>query len=46
MDKLLRIQGDFVTNTGKKLGEERTRFLQAFLAQFFSEWEPGAARSR
>lgn len=39
-DKLLRIQGDFVTPTGTKMGEERTLFLKSFLARFFSEWEP------
>ena len=45
-DKLLRIQGDFVTGTGKKMGEERTRFLQSFLAQFFAEWSPDAPLPR
>lgn len=39
-DKLLRIQGDLVTIAGRKDGEERTKFLQDFLAAFFAEWEP------
>lgn len=37
-DKLLRIQADFNTPTARRLGEERTRFLQAFLDAFFAEW--------
>ena len=41
-DKLLRIQGDLVTGTGKKLGAQRTEFLRAFLDQFFSEWDAAA----
>jgi len=27
------------TDTEKKIAEERTRFMKAYLAQFFSEWE-------
>lgn len=37
-DKLLRLQGDFNTASGRKLGEERTDFLRVFLDQFFLEW--------
>lgn len=37
-DKLLRLQADFNTETGRRLGEERTRFLRTYLDQFFSEW--------
>ncbi len=37
-DKLLRLQADFNTASGRKLGEERTAFLRAFLAEFFREW--------
>jgi uncharacterized protein len=37
-DKLLRLQADFNTVSGRKLGEERTAFLRAFLAEFFAEW--------
>jgi uncharacterized protein len=39
-DKLLRIQADLATASGRRLGEERTAFLRAFLAQFFHEWGP------
>jgi uncharacterized protein len=38
-DKLLRLQADFNTASGRKLGEERTAFLRAFLAEFFAEWQ-------
>lgn len=37
-DKLLRLQGDFNTASGRKLGEQRTAFLCTFLDQFFREW--------
>jgi len=37
-DKLLRLQADFNTASGRKLGEERTAFLRAYLDQFFAEW--------
>lgn len=37
-DKLLRLQADFNTASGRKLGEERTAFLRTFLEQFFAEW--------
>ena len=38
-DKLLRLQADFNTASGRKLGEERTAFLRAYLDQFFREWD-------
>lgn len=42
-DKLLRLQADFNTATGRRLGEERTAFLHAFLRQFFDEWNASVA---
>lgn len=41
-DKLLRIRGEFVTPTARRLGEARHAFLEQFLAAFFREWEPRA----
>lgn len=37
-DKLLRLQDDFNTASGRKLGAERTMFLHAYLDQFHREW--------
>lgn len=37
-DKLLRLQADFNTETGRRLGAERSAFLRTFLDQFFEEW--------
>ena len=37
-DKLLRLQDDFNTSTGRALGKERTEFLRTYLDQFFAEW--------
>jgi uncharacterized protein len=37
-DKLLRLQDDFNTASGRRLGAERTEFLRAYLDQFFREW--------
>lgn len=37
--KLLRLRGDFVTPTAKRLAAERHAFLESFLAQFFAEWQ-------
>jgi len=37
-DKLLRLQADFATPTGRRLGAQRSAFLQSFLDQFFLEW--------
>ena len=41
-DKLLRLQADFNTASGRRLGAERTEFLQVYLDRFFAEW--GAAQ--
>lgn len=41
-DKLLRLQADFNTASGRRLGEARTAFLRAFLDQFFAEWNASA----
>ena len=45
-DKLLRLQDDFNTPTGRALGKARTEFLRTFLAQFFEEWRAGGAWAR
>ena len=37
-DKLLRLQDDFNTETGRRLGKERTEFLRLYLDRFFAEW--------
>ena len=37
-DKLLRLQDDFNTETGRRLGKARTEFLRVYLDQFFAEW--------
>ena len=39
-DKLLRIRGEFVTPTARRLAEERHAFLEQFLAAFYREWSP------
>jgi uncharacterized protein len=41
-DKLLRLQADFNTGTGRRLGAERTEFLRVYLDQFFREWSASA----
>lgn len=38
-DKLLRLQDDFNTTHGRKLGAERTAFLRTYLDHFFAEWD-------
>ena len=43
-DKLLRIQGDFATDAGKRLARERHVFLEAFLSRFFEEWNAAPPR--
>lgn len=40
-DKLLKLEGMMNTKTGKRLARDRHRYLEAFLSQFFSEWEFG-----
>lgn len=37
-DKLLRLQDDFNTASGRALGKERTEFLRRYLDRFFAEW--------
>lgn len=37
-DKLLRLQGDFVTSTARAMAKERHEVLASFLAAFFAEW--------
>lgn len=36
--KLLRLQGDFATGSGRRMAAERHEFLRAFLTRFFDEW--------
>ena len=36
-DKLLRIRGDLATPTGRRMGDARHAFLEAFLREFFAE---------
>lgn len=41
-DKLLRLRGDFVTASGRRLALERHAFLERFLEAFFNEWSASA----
>ncbi|AWM13492.1 phosphohydrolase [Flavobacterium sediminis] len=38
-EKLLILQDKMNTETGKKMAKERHRFMELFLAQFYSEWD-------
>lgn len=38
-EKLFKLKGLMNTETGKKLAEERHRFMEAYLEQFLAEWE-------
>jgi len=37
-DKLLNLKGMMNTSTGRRLAEERHKFLEIFLEQFYREW--------
>ena len=37
-DKLLRLKGTMNTATGRRMAEERDRFMRLFLEQFYEEW--------
>ena len=37
-DKLLRLKDDMLTPTGRRLAEERDRYMRQFLEQFYAEW--------
>ena len=38
-DKLLRLKESMHTATGRRLAEERDRYMRRFLEQFYAEWE-------
>ena len=40
-DKLLRLKDLMNTETGRKIADERHRYLESFLVQFYNEWKTG-----
>ncbi len=38
-EKLLLLKGRMKTETGKRLAEERHKYMEAFLEQFMAEWD-------
>ncbi|RDI64068.1 HD domain-containing protein [Nocardia pseudobrasiliensis] len=45
-EKLLRLEADMLTATGKTLAQQRTRVMRTFLADFLGEWEQAIPRTR
>ena len=40
-EKLLLLKDRMNTNTGRKIAEERDKFMKEYLNQFYKEWEGG-----
>jgi uncharacterized protein len=38
-EKLLLLKDTMNTETGKKIAQQRHRYMEGFLAQFYAEWE-------
>ncbi|HNC39522.1 MAG TPA: phosphohydrolase, partial [Chitinophagaceae bacterium] len=45
-EKLLLLKDRMNTRTGKMMAEERHRFMEQYLQQFYSEWEGNASNAQ